>query len=125
VNARSIDVFWQDVRYAVRRVRRAPAFGQRTREIGIRIALGATGRDVIGPMLRQTLRVTAFGLTAGVGLGLTLSQWLRSWLYGVSPTDPVTLMGVLIVLAAVVSVSSYAPIKRATRVDPLIALRGE
>ena len=98
---------------------------QRRREIGVRIALGATVRDVMRLMLGQSLRVSAFGLATGIALGLALSQWLRSWLYGISPVDPITLLGVLIVLSSVAAVSSYVPTRRAARVDPAAALRAD
>jgi predicted permease len=96
---------------------------QRTREIGVRIALGATVSDVMRLMVGQSLRVSVVGLVAGVALGLALSQSLRSWLYGVSIVDPATLLGVVVTLTSVAAVSSYVPTWRATRIDPATALR--
>jgi putative ABC transport system permease protein len=98
---------------------------QRTREIGVRVALGASRRDVMHLVLGQSARVTVAGLAGGIVLGLGLAQWLRSWLYGVTPADPITIASVLAVLGGVAAVSSYFPTRRATRIEPAIALRTE
>jgi predicted permease len=98
---------------------------QRTREIGVRIALGATTADVMRLVLGQSAAMTAVGLAAGIVLGVGLANWLRTWLYGVTPADPVTLVGVVVVLGVVAGVSSYLPTLRATRIDPAVALRVE
>lgn len=103
----------------------AYALAQRTREIGVRVALGAGTQDVMRLVLGQSARMTAIGLSAGVVIGVALASWLRTWLYGVTPTDPVTLVGVVIVLGAVAGMSSYFPTRRAIRIDPVAALRGE
>ena len=103
----------------------AYTLAQRTREIGVRVALGASRRDVMQLVLGQSARVTVAGLVAGLVLGLALAQWLRSWLYGVTPADPATMAGVFGVLAAVAVMSSYFPTRRATRIDPAVALRAE
>jgi putative ABC transport system permease protein len=98
---------------------------QRTREIGIRLALGAQRREVLGLVLRQGLAVTLGGLLAGAGASLALTQYLASLLFAVKPTDPVTLLGGSMVLAAVALVACALPAWRATRVDPMRALRHE
>lgn len=103
----------------------AQAVSQRTREVGIRLALGATPRDVVVPLLRDTLRVTGIGLTAGmIGAALT-GQLFRGSLEGVSPFDPVSLLAAAGVLVFVALVAGYWPVRRALRVDPLVALRTE
>jgi predicted permease len=98
---------------------------QRRREIGIRVALGAHPRDVLGMVLRQALLLAV----SGVGLGLlgtvAFSRVIASLLFRLSPTDPATLAAVAAVLMAVAFVASYLPARRATRVDPLTALRSE
>lgn len=101
------------------------AFGiaQRTREIGIRIALGGTNRDVLRLVLRQALRFVGTGLAVGVILSLAAARLLRALLFGVTATDPVTYAAVCIVFGGVAVVACYLPARRVTRVDPLIALR--
>jgi putative ABC transport system permease protein len=101
------------------------AVSQRTREIGIRMALGAQGRSVVGLVVRQAMALVAAGVGAGLALGLSLSQIMAKMLFGVTPTDPVTFAGVAAVLAAVALFASYLPAWRATRVDPIAALRSE
>jgi predicted permease len=98
---------------------------QRTREIGVRVALGATRGDVMRLVVGQSARVTTAGLAGGVVLGLVLARWLRSWLYEVTPADPLTIAGVIGVLGSVAVLSSYFPTRRATRIDPATALRTE
>jgi putative ABC transport system permease protein len=96
---------------------------ERTREIGIRIALGATRSDILRAVLRQGLGLAAAGAVLGLGGALILSHSLASLLYGVRPTDPPTFAGVACLLVFVALLASYAPARRATRVDPMIALR--
>jgi predicted permease len=101
------------------------AAAQRTHEIGIRMALGAESRDVLKMMLSRSL----FMIAAGVGLGMILAlvgaRTLRSFLVGVSPSDPVTFGGVMVLLLSVALLACLIPAHRATRVDPLVALRYE
>jgi putative ABC transport system permease protein len=98
---------------------------QRTREIGIRIALGASRRDILVATLRQGMQLTLIGVAAGLAGALAFSQLLRGVLLGVKPADPGTLAAVSLLLAAVALLASYLPARRATRVDPMIALRHE
>ena len=99
--------------------------GQRTREIGIRMALGAQKKDVLRVVLREGLSMTFAGMFAGFLAALALTRLLQSFLYGVSPTDPLALGGVAILFALVAAVACYMPARRAMRVDPVIALREE
>jgi predicted permease len=98
---------------------------QRTREIGVRLALGADSRGVVGMVLRQGLRLTAIGLVVGGVLSLGAGMLLRSQLFGLSPADPVTFGALALLLAAVATGASILPARRAARVDPIIALRSE
>ncbi|HEY2431837.1 MAG TPA: ABC transporter permease [Vicinamibacterales bacterium] len=101
------------------------AVSQRTREIGIRMALGAPGRSVLTLIVHQAAILIACGVATGLALGLMLSQTLAKMLFDVTPTDPVTFATVAAVLAAVALLASYLPARRATRVDPIVALRAE
>ena len=98
---------------------------QRSREIGIRVALGAHPRDVLKMVLRHAFLLTALGVAAGLAGALALSRVIASLLFQLSPTDPATLAGVGLALTAVALLASYLPARRATRVDPLVALRSE
>ena len=98
---------------------------QRTPEIGVRLALGATGRDVLRMVVRQALALIAAGVVIGVGLSLALGSLMRTLLFEVSPRDPATLAAIASGLALVGLVASLVPALRATRVDPLVALRSE
>jgi len=97
----------------------------RTREIGIRTALGATGRDVAGLLIAQALRVVGVGLVTGLAGAVALTRLIRTLLYGVGATDPATFGGVTLLLAAVALAASWLPARRAARVDPVVALRYE
>jgi predicted permease len=98
---------------------------QRTREIGVRMALGARRSDVLRLILRQGLRLTLTGLGIGVACSLALTWVLRSVLYGISPTDPVSFLAGAMVLTMVALTASYVPARWATRVDPMQALRND
>jgi predicted permease len=98
---------------------------QRTREMGIRIALGARAEDVVTLMLRQAVRLCIIGVVAGTLLGVGLTQVMESLLYGVSAHDPRVFIVTPVVLIAVALVAAAVPARRATRVDPLLALRCE
>jgi len=98
---------------------------QRAREIGIHVAVGARPRDVVWLVLRQSLAWTAAGLAVGLGLALVATRVLSTLLYGVSPTDLVTFAGAAAVLVAATVLASVVPARRATRVDPVAALRAE
>jgi predicted permease len=101
------------------------AVSQRTQEIGIRIALGAQRRDILKIIGRQGLLIVASGLTVGVLAALAVGRMVSDFLVGVAPSDPITYVGVSILLAAVAGVATYVPTRRATRVDPMVALRYE
>lgn len=98
---------------------------QRTREIGIRVALGAQQGDVSRLFLRHGATLLAVGLTAGLAAASGLTRWMGSLLFGVSATDPITYLVVTAVLSTVVLVASYIPAWRASRIDPLLALKSE
>jgi putative ABC transport system permease protein len=98
---------------------------QRTPEIGIRIALGAQGRDVLRLILAQGLKPVAIGSVIGLIAALALGHVLSSLLYGVKATDPVTFVIVAVLLSCVALAACYLPARRATRIDPMVALRNE
>jgi len=97
----------------------------RTQEIGIRMALGAKRTDVLRMVVRQGMTMTLIGLALGLVGVIALSRVMVGLLYGVSPTDPLTFTGVSIVLLVVALLACLIPARRATRVDPIVALRGE
>ena len=103
----------------------AHAVGQRTHEVGIRMALGAAGRDVLGLILAQHLKPALIGVAVGVAGAIILSRSLRTLVYGIKATDPMTFIAMGIALIAVTIVACWIPALRATRVDPLVALRAE
>ncbi len=103
----------------------ADAVSRRTREIGIRIALGADSRSVIRLVLRQGLGLAAVGAVIGVAIAAAGSRFLESLLFGVRGLDPLTFAGACLLFAAVTLVASYLPARRATAVDPIVALRNE
>ncbi len=98
---------------------------QRTREIGIRVALGARRKDVLGLVLKEALRLTAVGVGLGLIGAFAATRVLRSLLFEVKPTDPATFICLSLLLTLVALLASYIPARRATRVDPLVALRYE
>lgn len=98
---------------------------QRTQEIGIRIALGATRERVLGMVVGQGIGMALAGAALGVAGALALTRGMSSLLYGVSATDPATFAGVAAVLVLVAVLASYLPARRAARIEPQLALRGE
>ncbi len=98
---------------------------QRTREIGIRVALGATRASVGATVLARGMKLAAAGIVIGVAGALVSAKFVTSFLYGISPRDPVTFVIVPIVLMAVACVASFLPARRATLVDPMVALRSD
>jgi len=103
----------------------AQAVGQRTREIGVRVALGSSGAQVARLIARQALMPIAGGLAVGVAGGLAAGRLVRSILFQVTPADPITLVATLAALAAVGAIATLGPALRAARLDPLVALRTE
>jgi ABC-type antimicrobial peptide transport system permease subunit len=98
---------------------------QRVHEIGIRMSLGASSRQVTTLVLRQALTWAALGLALGVGGALAAGRLLRTLLYGITPTDAPTWIGVSTVFLAAVVAAAWGPARRATRVDPVECLRAE
>ncbi len=98
---------------------------QRTREIGIRLALGAQKRELRWMFVRSALVLTAVGVGIGLAAAAGLTQLMRSLLFGVSPVDPVTYLAIPVVLAACAALASYLPARRAASVNPVEALRVE
>jgi putative ABC transport system permease protein len=101
------------------------AVSRRTQEIGVRMALGATRANVAGLIIGQGMRVVGVGVAAGLAGAFALTRLMTAMLYGVRATDPLTYLGVAVLLAAVALVASYIPARRATRIDPLVAMRAE
>jgi ABC-type antimicrobial peptide transport system permease subunit len=98
---------------------------QRTREIGLRIALGAQSGDVQRMFLRHGLSLTAVGVALGIGVALVLTRVMSALLFGIGPTDLMTYAAVSAILAAVALLATYLPARRASCVDPMVALRAE
>jgi len=98
---------------------------QRTRELGIRLALGAQPGDLRRMVVRSGLRLAGMGILIGIVGALILTRLMQGVLYGVTATDPMTFGAVAVALLGVAAVASWIPAMRATRVDPLVALRSE
>jgi putative ABC transport system permease protein len=120
---------WQDVRYALRQLARAPGFAlsydvsQRAKEIGIRMALGADRRAVLGLVLRGGLGMAALGVTAGAALASGIAHIADGLLFGVSAYDPATYIGLAMLLWVSAVAAAYVPARRATVLDPVTSLR--
>jgi putative ABC transport system permease protein len=103
----------------------AYSVAQRTREIGIRVALGAAAHEVIALVGRQTIAIVVLGLVAGLAGALAATQLLQSQLWGVTPTDPATFALVSLIFGLITSIAAFFPMRRALSVNPTIALRSE
>ena len=98
---------------------------EQTHEIGIRLALGAERQNILRMVLRQGMGLALIGAGFGLVFSVVVSRLMASVLYGVQPTDPLTFAAVVLIFVGVASLACYLPARRATRVDPIIALRAE
>jgi ABC-type antimicrobial peptide transport system permease subunit len=96
---------------------------QRTREIGVRSALGAQRRDIVSLVLRQAVWIAGIGIAAGLGTAAAASRLLSRFLYGIGPHDLATFAGAAVTIAVIAALACLLPARRAARIDPLIALR--
>jgi putative ABC transport system permease protein len=101
------------------------AVTQRTHEVGVRMALGAQGGEVLRLIVGQGLRLTGIALIIGIAASFGTNRLLASQLFGITPSDPVTLGAVPLLLAIVAAIACYLPARRASKLDPLVALRRE
>ncbi len=99
--------------------------GQRLREFGIRLALGAQPRDVLLMVVRRSALIMGAGIVAGLVVAFLLVRFITAFLYGVNPTSPLAFVAMAVVLAAVGALASYIPTRRAAKVDPMMALHYE
>jgi len=98
---------------------------QRTHELGVRIALGASPARVLGLVMRQGMSFVLAGLAIGIAGALLMGQVMSSLLFAVQPTDPITYLAVSLVLMAVAAAACFVPARRVTSIDPMLALRSE
>jgi ABC-type antimicrobial peptide transport system permease subunit len=98
---------------------------RRTNEIGLRMALGAKGSNVIGMILREVMLLTVAGAVAGVAVAMACTRFVQSQLFGLTPNDPLTFAVAGVILLVVGTVAGYIPAKRASKIDPMVALRYE
>jgi ABC-type antimicrobial peptide transport system permease subunit len=103
----------------------AHAVARRAKEIGIRMALGARAGEVLWLILRETILMVGIGASIGIPAALALTRLLTSFLYGLTPQDPLSIAASTAILLATTALAGYIPARRATRVDPMIALRYE
>jgi ABC-type antimicrobial peptide transport system permease subunit len=97
---------------------------QQTQEIGIRMALGATQARVLRAVMGKTMRLALFGIVLGTVASVVVAKWIASMLFGTETTDPATFGATILIMAAVALIAGYIPARRAARIDPMIALRG-
>jgi ABC-type antimicrobial peptide transport system permease subunit len=98
---------------------------QGTREVGIRMALGATPKEILLLVVRQGMMVALVGVAAGLAGALVATRFMSSLLFGVSATDPMTFTGIALLLGLTALMASYVPARRAARIDPMVSLRSE
>ena len=98
---------------------------QRTHEIGIRMALGARRPEVLALVVKQGMSLALMGIAAGATLSLGMTRLISGMLFGITPTDPLTFVGVVTLLGTVAFLANYLPARRASKVDPMVALRYE
>ena len=101
------------------------AVARRTNEIGIRMALGARQEDILRKVLREALVLVLVGIAIGIPIALGALRLISSMLFGLKPTDPLTLAGAIVFMLAVAAIAGYLPARRASRVEPMVALRSE
>jgi ABC-type antimicrobial peptide transport system permease subunit len=103
----------------------ANAVARRTREIGVRMALGAQARNVLWLVLRETLFLVAIGIAIGLPVALAATRLIKGFLFGLSANDPLTIALAVSLMLAVAALAAYLPARRATKIDPMMVLRQE